>query len=127
MNKDLIDLCRNTNALCAIIIKNESDKLQSNKAIKINLHNEECLLFDEPMALYKIKQKSTKNDYIYLILDNLDLASVNLQEKLLHLVKDREICGQYLPSNCIIVFTVNNKRKLVDVIPELYNLSFTII
>ena len=125
MNKDLIDLCRNTKALCCIVMDENSGEFPATNTVAIKLSNDTSLVFDEFLMSYKLNQKSKKDEYLYLLLRDLACATPELQEKLYGLVKDREYRGMTLPQNCIIVFTISNVDMLKNINPNLYNLAIT--
>ena len=124
MNKDLIDLCRNTKALCCIILDDSIAEFPEGSAICVKLSNN-SLVFDKFFLSYKLSQKSKKEENVYLVLRGLDSTMPEVQEMLYGLVKDREYQGTSLPQNCIIVFTISNVDMLKTINPDLYNLSIT--
>lgn len=123
MNKELIDLQRESKATCAIILTEEVDLLSPKVTMKANVSDKFLLKNNKPPFAEKINLVSKKNNICYFIITEIDEISIEQQNRYEGLVKDREMNGYVLPNNCIIVFTVKDKNNLKNVSSLLYRFS----
>lgn len=125
MNKDLIDLQKGCKSTCAIILDAPSKSL--GPAIIMNAAIENEYLFsgrrNNPIFKEKLDMLSNGENITYFIIRNIDKLSIDMQNRYIALVKDREFLGYNLPTNVIIVFTVENELNLRNLSSELYHLS----
>ena len=123
MNKELIDLQRNSKATCAIVQDNDYELLTPIVKMKANISDKMLFKAEKPAFADKIDKISKTTNLCYFVITNIDEISNEEQERFVGLVKDREINGYYLPNNCIIVFTVKNKTVLKNISPSLYHFA----
>lgn len=124
INKELIELqigCKST----AVIISNEDCK-ELEPTVIINANTSDKDLFSTKLGntifsknLDNISQSET---IAYIIINGIDEINVEMQNRYIGLVKDRELMGYNLPKNVIILFTVKDKESLKKISGELYNL-----
>lgn len=127
MNKSLIDLQRNSKATCVIVKTSEYKKLAPVVSMKSNVSDNFLFSQDIPPFADKINQKSKKNDLCYFVIADIDQVSIEQQDRFVGIVKDREFKGYTLPSNCIIVFTVQDDSTLKNISPRLYHFAVVAI
>lgn len=120
MNKDLIELQRNCNATCVVVLDSEYKKLSNGVAIKSSV-SDNFLLKQTNKFMDKLDNLSKKTEICYFIISNIDEVSFDLQERFIPLVKDREIEKYNLPKNCIIVLTVKDEKSYAKISPKLYH------
>lgn len=120
MNKDLIELQRNCNATCVVVLDSEYKKLSNGVAIKSSV-SDNFLLKQTNKFMDKLENLSKKTEICYFIISNIDEVSFELQERFIPLVKDREIEKYNLPKNCIIVLTVKDEKSYAKISPKLYH------
>lgn len=114
MNKDLIELQKGCKATCVVILSEDSNDLEPKFVIKSDI--------SDSKLIETIKENVCGNeDLDYFVIDKIDEIDENMQYKYYHLVKDREVMGNDLPENIIIVLTVNDKEKLKNILQELYH------
>lgn len=124
MNKQLIDLQRNSKATCAIIKTEDFSQLSPSVLVEAKTSDESLFADRKPMFADKLDIKCHVLKQIsYLVVTEIDTVPLETQERFVGLVKDREINDYVLPDNCIIVFTVKNERALKKVSPELYHFA----
>lgn len=123
MNKELIELQRNSKATAVVILNDEYKQLLNSVVMKANVKDE--ILFGKksgnPVFKQKLEDKSKNEEISYFIIYGIDELSEEMQNRFVGLVKDREFDGYYLPENCIIVFTVKNKESYKKISKELYH------
>lgn len=123
MIKELIDLQRNSKATCAIIKTDEYNTLSPVVSMKASVSDKFLLAENRPPFADKIDEKSAKSEICYFVVTELDSVSMDMQNRFVGLVKDRQINDYTLPNNCVIVFTVKDKSALKNVSPELYHFA----
>lgn len=123
MNKDLIDLQRNSKATCAIIKTGEQKELSPAVIMKANVSDKFMYAGALPPFAEKINNKAVKHKIVYFVITDIDKASKENQQRFVGLVKDKYIDGYNLPDNCIVVFTVKDETTLKNIIPELYHFA----
>lgn len=123
MIKELIDLQRNSNATCAIIENKDIRKLYPGVAIKANVSDKFLFAHSKPPFADIIDEKSKNSEKCYLVIKGIDEISIDQQNRYNGLVKDRELNRYFLPDNCVIVFTVENRNGLKKVSKELYHFA----
>lgn len=123
MNKELIELQRNSKATAVVILNEEYKSLNNSVVMKANVKDE--ILFNSktgnPVFKQKLNEKAKSGEISYLVIYGIDEISEDMQERFLGIVKDREFDGYYLPENCIVVFTVKNKASYKKISKELYH------
>ena len=123
MNKELIDLQRNSKATCAIIKTDEYNNLSPVVLMKANVSDKFLYSNKKPPFADKLNDKCAKNKLCYFVISQIDEVSTLEQDRFVGLVKDREFNGYILPDNCIIVFTVKDKSTLKNISPDLYHFA----
>lgn len=123
MIKELIDLQRNSKATCAIIENKDIRKLYPGVAIKANVSDKFLFAHSRPPFSDIIDEKSKNSEICYLVIKGIDEISIDQQNRYIGLVKDRELNRYFLPDNCVIVFTVENRNGLKKVPKELYHFA----
>lgn len=123
MIKELIDLQRNSKATCAIVTNDEYSELSPTVTMKANASDKFLLTGDKPSFADKIDIRSILSKICYFVITDIDELSTSDQNRYVGLVKDREMNGYYLPSNCVIVFTVKDRASLKKVSQELYHFA----
>ena len=123
MIKELIDLQRNSKATCAIIENKDIRKLYPGVAIKANVSDKFLFAHSRPPFADIIEKKNKNSEICYLVIKGIDEISIDQQNRYNGLVKDRELNRYFLPDNCVIVFTVENRNGLKKVSKELYHFA----
>lgn len=115
INKELIELQKGCTATCVVILDEDSNALDSKVVINATAMDKDVLtIFKEKIA--------TNEELDYIIISNIDMVNEEIQNKFYGIVKDREFYGYKLPSDTVIVLTVENREGLKNISPELYNL-----
>ncbi len=123
MERDVIELQRNSKATCVIIADEEYNLLKPFVAFKSSVSDAFLFAGSRPSFADKIDKKSLESDICYLVVRDIDKVQTELQDRFVGLVKDRECNGYILPENCIIVFTVKDKDLLKNISPNLYHFA----
>ena len=126
MNKDLIDLQRNSKATCVIIENKNIDKLSPSIILKAS-ENDYLSLYKNPPFSNMAEIKSHFSQLCYLIITDITDLTSEEQNAYIGLVKDREVNGYKLPDNFIIVFTINDSSLLSKVSKDLYHFAVVAI
>lgn len=123
MNKDLIDLQRNSKAACAIILDEFYKSIGQELVMDAKI--DDVYLFAKsstgPIFKDKLDKISSNTGLTYFVIRNIDQIDVEKQNRYISLVKDRELTGYNLPQNVIIVFTISSKESLNKISKELYH------
>lgn len=123
MNKDLIDLQRNSKAACAIILDEFYKSIGQELVMDAKI--DDVYLFAKsstgPIFKDKLDKISSNTGLTYFVIRNIDQIDVEKQNRYISLVKDRELTGYNLPQNVIIVFTISSKENLNKISKELYH------
>lgn len=123
MNKNLIDLQRNSKATCVIVKNSEYKKLTKIVSMQAGVNDKFLLLNKRPPFADKLDEICKKNSLCYFVIKDLDLVSIEMQNRFVGMVKDREFNGYNLPDNCIIVFTVQDEKSLQKVSQDIYRFA----
>lgn len=123
MNKELVDLQRNSKATCAVVKTEEYKQLTPIVSMNANVSDSFLLSSKLPPFAEKIDKKCAKNILCYFVIKEIDKVSKEAQNRFVGLIKDREFNGYILPDNCIIVLTVTNKTALTKLSPEINHFS----
>ena len=123
MNKELINLQRNSKATCAIVKTGEHKELSPAVIMSASVSNKFMYVGGLPPFAEKINKKAAKHEIVYFVITNIDKASKENQQRFVGLVKDKHIDGYDIPNNCIVVFTVKDETTLKNIIPELYHFA----
>ncbi len=123
INKNLIELQRNSKATCVVIETTDSGKLSPAVRMKASVSDKFLFAGDKPRFAEKVDEQSGLKKISYLVITGIDELSIDEQNRYVGLVKDREMNGYYLPENCIIVFTVKDKSTLKNISPDLYHFA----
>ena len=123
MIKELRELQRSANATCVIVTNDDYKEISSKVLMNANVSNTFLFKNDRPPFADKIEAKSKLSEICYLVITEIDEISMADQEKFVGIVKDRELNGYYLPSNCIIVFTVKDRNSLKKISKDLYRFA----
>lgn len=123
MNKDLIDLQRNSKGTCAIVLDEFYKNIGQELVMNANIADE--YLFARPAKNPIFKEKldilSSNKKLTYFVIRNIDQIDYEKQNRYISLVKDRELIGYNLPQNVILVFTISNKENLSKISKDLYH------
>lgn len=123
MNKILVDLQRNSKAVCAVVLDKDYKDLGQGVVMDANISD--GLLFGSvdknPIFKEQLEKKSKDNELTYFVIRNIDKLDSNEQNKFVALVKDREFEGYYLPYNVIVVFTVESEESVKKISNDLYH------
>ena len=88
----------------------------------IDLDRKQEFLMELKKFVSTLSEKISQNDeFAYFIIKGIDTLNIDLQNRYLGLVKDREFMGYNLPENVIITFSVDNKEGLKKISSELYH------
>lgn len=123
MIKELIDLQRNSKATCAFIKTEDALKLIPAVTMKASISDKYLFTGAKPIFADKMEEKSKLSEICYFVIVGVDELSISDQNRYVGLVKDREMNGYNLPSNCVIVFTVKDKTSLKKISKELYHFA----
>lgn len=125
MNKDIIEMQRNCNATCVVILDEHYQEF--NNSLIMDADIEDYRLFSgklgNPLFKETLDSLGLTERIAYLIIRNIDLISEESQERYIGLVKDRHFNGYDIPKNIIIVFTITNKEQLNKISKDLYHYS----
>ena len=121
MNKELIDLQRNSKATCVVVRTDDYKSLSPVISMKASVSDKFLFAGDKPPFADKINEKSANSSICYFVITDIDEVSIDMQNRFEGLVKDRELNGYTLPDNCIIVFTVKDKFSLKNISTNLYH------
>ncbi len=77
-------------------------------------------VFNRPVFGTKLNEIASENKIVYFVISDIDKASDEDQRRFIPLVKDRTFGGYNLPDNVILIFTVENKETINNIVPELY-------
>ena len=123
MNKELIELQRECNATCVVIPDEKCRELGQTLIMNASIKNE--FLFaapsNNPIFREKLDNLSQNGNLTYFVIRKIDELTEENQNRYISLVKDREFEGYNLPSNVIIVFTVEDRDGLKKISSELYH------
>lgn len=115
INKELVELQKNCKATCAIIQNEDIEELNSKFLINSNCEDNELLkVFQED--IFRADEM-----FAYFIIKDIDKLELEKQERFYQIVKDREFCSYTLPEDVVIVFTVENREGLKNILQELYH------
>lgn len=123
MNRELIDLERNSNATCVIVKTGEYRSLTPAVAIDADTPDKYLPAGEKPFFADMVDLKCKINKNCYFTIVDIDRATIEEQNRFVSLVKDRELYGYNLPKNCTIVLTVRNEDLLKNISPDLYHFS----
>lgn len=125
MNKELVELQIGCKSTCVIIFDFYYKDLGRSVIMNASIGNE--YLFGRktknPIFREKLDMLSVDGNTTYFVIRNIDKLSIDMQNRYVGLVKDREFLGYDLPKNVVIVFTVEDIESLKKVSKELYHLS----
>lgn len=123
MNKDLIDLQRNSKATCAIVLDEFYKNIGQELIMDANISDEYLFLRStgNPIFKEKLDNIASNKELTYFVIRNIDQISPERQNRYISLVKDRELIGYNLPQNVIIVFTISTKENLNKISKDLYH------
>lgn len=125
MNKDIIEMQRNCNATCVIILDEHHQELNNSLIIDSDIEDYKLYsgLHGAPIFKEQLENISKEDEITYLVIRNLDKITEEKQNRYLGLVKDRHFQGYDLPKNIIIVLTITNKEQLNKISKDLYHYS----
>lgn len=121
MNKQLIDLQKDLNATCVIVLNSEYTNLSPVVSMNANVSDKFLMAGQKPPFADKIDKLSKTSKICYFVIKQVDELSAQMQNRYIGLVKDREMNGYTLPKNCIVIFTVKNKLSLTKISKDLYH------
>lgn len=125
MQKELIELQVGIPATCVIIL--DALYKEIGQSVSMNASVSDEYLFagktGNPFFREKLDMLASNGKPTYFILRNIDNLNVDMQNRYLGLVKDREFFGYELPDNVVVAFTVSNKENLKKFSKELYHFS----
>ncbi|MGN1222730.1 MAG: hypothetical protein ACI4T1_01190 [Christensenellales bacterium] len=107
---------------CVVVKEDNFKNLKKLVSIQANISNE--FLFNNGTLIFeeKINNLSERVEIGYLVINNMDKADFDMQDRFVGLIKDREFNGYKLPENIIIALTIENEdnfNKLSDEIRKL--------
>lgn len=126
MDKNIIDLQRNSKAVCVVIKNNEKEKLTPSILMKASVSDKFLYSGERPPFAEKVDNKCRDNKICYFVILDIDKIPFESQNRYISLVKDREFNGYNLPKNCIIVFTVDDEKSLKNISPDLYHYAVVV-
>lgn len=123
MNKELIELQLGDMATGVVILDEFYNKLGQTVFMdaKMNDVNLFACTFGSPLFKEKLEKVSNNGEVTYFVIRKIDEINSAMQERYLNLVKNREFQGYVLPSNVIVVFTINRKENVSTIFKELYH------
>lgn len=124
MQKELVDVHRNSKAVCVAVVGDSYKDLVPAVAFSASVGDNFLFANEEPKFAKNLREKSKMADICYLTIKDIDKVDTDCQQRYVGLVKDREIGTYKLPDNCIIVLTVENEACLQKIATDLY--KFTI-
>ena len=101
-----------------ILLKNDIDRKE------LNGHYE-GMEFTPPIWYQELIQKSKNNDYVILMIENINEISKEEQMKFIEILKYKKISTFDLPKNCIIIATYNHLKEKT-IAEEVYSLFIQI-
>lgn len=123
MNKELIELQRGSKATCVIILDDNYRDLGTTLIMNASISDKYLFkkAYFNTIFKDKIEELSSNDNLIYFVIRGIDEISIDMQNRYIGLVKDREFNGYNLPDNVIIVFTVKSRDVLKNISKELYH------
>ena len=119
MNKNIIDLELGLKSSCALIETKDNQKLAPSIQINASISDKALFGMSLPVFAEKVEARSQKSKVFYLVIKDIDKIDEEKQLRFVGLVKDREMNNYFLPKNCIIVLTVENKDNFRKITREL--------
>lgn len=123
MNKELIEI-QKPDSLVAIIILNEYiNELGQVLVMDASISDEYLFTsqYGNPIFKKQLDELSKNGNLTYFVIRKISEIEEKLQNRYIGIVKDREFLGYNLPSNVVIVFTINKKEDLRNISKELYH------
>ena len=121
MDKDIIDLQMGVRSTCAVIETKDSSRIAPSIQINASISDKSLFGLELPVFANKVEGRSKKSEVFYFVIKDIDKVDEEKQLRFVGLVKDREMNNYYLPDNCIIILTVENKENIKKISPELKN------
>ncbi len=123
MLKELIKFQRYSKATCVVINQDDDFTELSPVVIMKAGVKDDFLLAGRPPFADVIDQKCETNELCFFVITEIDKEPIESQNRYVGLVKDREFNGYELPDNCIIIFTVKDKKSLKKISPDLFHFA----
>ncbi len=123
MNKELIELQLGVRATCVVILDGDYDKLGQTVFMPANMSDANLYgsPLENPLFKEQIEKVSHNGKIIYFVIRGMDAIPIDMQNRYIELIKNREFHGYVLPSNVIIVLTVHKKEDLKKISKDLYH------
>ena len=122
LNINLLRIQRGVKANAVIVLNEDIEELKPNYNIESSVEDRELYGIDNGKPIFEedIGKIAVNNEIGYLIISDIDKEEKEKQNRVIGLVKDREIMGYKLPDNIILVFTVENENDIRKISGELY-------
>lgn len=108
---------------CVVVKEDNFKSLKKLVSIQANISNE--FLFNNGTLIFeeKINNLSERVEIGYLVINNMDKADFDMQDRFVGLIKDREFNGYKLPENIIIALTIENEDNINKLSEEIRKLA----
>lgn len=123
INKELIELQKGSRATCAVILSEDCNELESKCIMEASTKDSDLYArpLNDPIFKEGLESISKKESLAYFIIKDIDKIDIEMQNRYVGIVKDREFMGYQIPDNIIIVFTIENRESLKKISNELYH------
>lgn len=123
MNKELIEIQRSCTSTAVVILEDYYKNLGRVLSMDANISDEYLFAspYGNPIFKNQLDNLSKNGELTYFVIKGISEIDEEFQNRYIGLVKDREFLGYNLPSNVIIVFTINKEEDLQKISKELYH------
>ena len=124
MDKFIVSSAKSHAYLGIVLLNSEYRELDCILEMKADIKTESILRgnYGETIFSEKLNELSSQNDVVYFVISNIDKVSDEIQRRFVGLVKDRSYRGYHLPENVVVVFTVEDKNDLSNIVYDLAKL-----
>ena len=123
MKKDLIELQFECPATCIVILDKDYQELGPTIFMEGNMSdaNLYACRYENPIFKEKLEKMANEYEKVYFVIRHIEKIEKEEQNRYITLVKDREFFGYQIPSNVLLVFTVEQENDIKKITPELYH------
>lgn len=123
MKKELIELQFECPATCVVILDQDYQKLGPTVFMEGDRSDASLYAcrFENPIFKEKLEKMANQYEKVYFVLRHIEKLEEEKQKRYIALIKDREFVGYELPTNVLIVLTVEKEEDIKKITPELYH------
>ncbi len=123
MKKEVIELQFGCSATCVVILDEHYKELgptvfMDGQQSDVNLYG--CS-YKNPFFKKQLEEMASNYDKVYFVIRHIEKLTEEEQKRYISLVKDREFCGYFIPSNVLLVFTIDQPSDVSKITQELYH------